>query len=127
MGYAAQLVGVPVDFSNTSTITGYTTSPTTNGWYVLNGKQCTVFIDITGSAPTSNSTTKTCTLPFAAFSDFSQRGIVLGIDNTSTNISGSCATIAGSNVLNVYTNSSQGGWTASGTGRFRIILTYIIA
>jgi len=107
-------------------ITGYTTSPTALAWYKIIGNVCEAHIEITGTAPTSNATTKTATLPFAA--NAVQYGSVMqAIDNTSTNTVGVCKTAAASNVLDVYPTPSTGvGWTASGSGRFRLVISYII-
>lgn len=121
-----QPIGVPVAYDNVSTVTGYTTSPATTGRYTLNGKFCTVQISINGAAPTSNATTKTATLPFPAANTNTQYGVVRAVDNSITSTIGVCVTRVNSNIIDIYPTAAQGNWTASGTGRFTLWITYQI-
>lgn len=92
----------------TSTVTGFSGTPTKVTKYSLCGKRCTIYAAISG---TSNATTFTFSLPFATVNTFDTFGRV--IDNTSTFTYGLIEAPAGT-TANVYVNVGA-AWTASGT------------
>lgn len=105
--------------------TGFSTPPTVSiAKYTLQGDVCTVWL-YAGSG-TSNSTSKTVTLPFAA-ADSNIRSIQ-PITNAGANASGLVSTTSGSNVLTCYATEAGGAWTSSGNATiFLGGFTYIIS
>ena len=92
------------------TFAGFSADPTgITARYVLNGKWCTVSLTMT--AGTSNATTMTVTLPFAALGIVSHNPIVA---NSGTLQTGRITTAAGSNVLTCTATPAAGAFTASG-------------
>lgn len=96
--------------------TGFSANPTVGvAKYVISGNVCTVWLY--APAGTSNGTTLTVTLPFAAI-DGNLRQVV-GAINNGGNALGLVTTTAGSNVLTCYVVNSltaaAGAWTASST------------
>jgi len=104
--------------------TGFSSNPTVSyAKYSLIGDVCTVWLY--ASSGTSNATTKTVTLPFAAL-DVNTRSIQ-PITNSGANAAGLVSTTAGSNVLTCYATAAGGAWTASGSATvFLGGFTYII-
>lgn len=91
--------------------TGFSVNPTTvYARYTLRGNVCTVWFKATTG--TSNATTKTLTLPFAAL-DADVRSLQSIINNGANN-GGLIQTAVGSNVLTAYATIAAGVWTASG-------------
>lgn len=125
MGYSVQSIGqwqawVPA-------FTGFSADPTSViSRYTLNGKTCTCyFFAVSG---TSNATTFTVTLPFAAANTQVQTFNAGNIVNNGTASSaGTVRTIVNSNVLDVYNGVVGTAWTASGTKNVAFVITYEIA
>lgn len=124
MGYAAQQLGIYTTY--VPVITGFTTTPTiNNARYTLVGKMCTV--DIRLSATASNATTKTITLPFAAYGGAVTRvqGWVFNNGASTTGVL-RIDTSAGSAVATLYRDGTGLAWTASGTADYAFSITYEI-
>lgn len=105
----------------TPTFTGFSADPSSvTARYTLNGKMCTIYLDST--AGTSNATTFTITLPFAAANTSSQSfaGLMVSNNSAATTSPGLIRTRVNSNVADLYLNSSAAAWTASGTKNARI-------
>ncbi len=96
----------------TSTITGYSGTPTQTCKYTLSHKTCTLNVNITG---TSNTTGLTFTLPFIPKNtDFQIYGQYT--NNGTTAYAGVITYTAGSNVAScAMSNGTLAGWTNSGT------------
>lgn len=102
------------------TLTGFSADPTGGAYaYQLTGGWCTIFALWTGNG-TSNATTKTMTLPYAAASGQAQQSTCRAIDNGGGSTLGFLATRSGSNVLDIYPTITLGNWTASGSARYFI-------
>lgn len=117
-----------VDYSATSTVTGWTTFSTKQIRYMVQGRTLIVDFNISG---TSNSTNLTFTLPFSNIASVPPcvRG-VYGVDNGTALTSGGVAYVdANSNLCTVYKtwDLTPTNWTNSGTktvtGRIEIELT----
>jgi hypothetical protein len=92
------------------TFAGFSADPTAiSARYVLNGKWCTVSLTMT--AGTSNATTMTVTLPFAALGIVTHNPIVV---NSGTSQTGRIVTAAGSNILTCTATPASGAFTATG-------------
>lgn len=100
-----------------STITGFSGTPTQVITYITIGKLMFVSVSISG---TSNTTSFSFTIPSNALS--SKLYIGRGFDNTSTIKAASCETIASSNVVNVYSNNTQAVWTGSNIKSFTCMM-----
>lgn len=109
----------PEAIEYTPTVTGFSTTTVEEGHYTLVGKLCTLTLLVSG---TSNATTFTVTLPFAA--DDTKLGgapngkysAMVHITNNGTNASGWLRSRTGSsNIADVYATAAGGAWTASGT------------
>ncbi len=123
VSYESNTDGVWIAYS--PTFSGFSADPTAvSARYFLEGKRCTVTIRAT--AGTSNATTFTMTLPFAARGTEYYVGVVQ--DNSAfQSSSGRLTTAASSNVANIgKTLSSAGGFTASGTKMWYGTITYEI-
>lgn len=123
MGYVAQSIGQwKTDW--TPVLTGFSANPTGGTpAYTLIGKTCHCYCNDTTNG-TSNSTTKTITLPFAAANNGIQIVTGRGIDNGSATSTLYVRTIAGSNIADVFPTSGLGVWTASGACRFLFSMTF---
>lgn len=102
------------DYSTTSTVVGWSGSPTKTIFYKKTGKAVFVSFNFTG---TSDSTAISFTLPYA-----SAAGVTFGakcsfaIDNTSTEMPYARAALEPSaSTCNIYTDFVGTSWTASGT------------
>lgn len=105
----------------TVTPTGFSANPSTlTATWKLSGKQCS--IHWRSAAGTSNATTFTCDLPFAAA--FAQNFLILA-QNNGTNIF--ARVDIGGTTATFYTSATGGTWTASGAKLAFLDLTYIIA
>lgn len=113
MGYIAQSIGQWLSW--TTVWTGFSADPTTTGKYSLNGKMCTIYLQPT--AGTSNATTCTFTLPFAAAGVNVWIPIVV---NNGTQQAGRIQTSAASNVITVYATAAAGAFTGSGSKNCQI-------
>jgi len=92
--------------------TGFSSNPTVSvAEYSLIGDVCTVWLY--AGAGTSNATTKTVTLPFAA--KYANIRSIESITNSGTNAAGLVQTTANSNILTCYATAAGGAWTASGS------------
>ena len=92
--------------------TGFSSNPTVSvAEYSLIGDVCTVWLY--AGAGTSNATTKTVTLPFAA--KYANIRSIESITNSGTNAAGLVQTTANSNILTCYATVAGGAWTASGS------------
>lgn len=104
----------------TPTWTGFTTAPTVAAgearWKMLTKNTCQVII-YPSAAGTSNATTTTVTLPFAAYNagTFGLPAYCIPILNNGAHALGSARGVSGSNVLNLYNGAIGGAWTAVGT------------
>lgn len=111
------------------TYTGFSANPTVQAArYCVVGKLCAVHIRLT--AGTSNATTFTMTLPFAAANTAQQIFPIVGVDaGTTPTTACSLYTRVNSNIADLYkTLSSTGaGWTASGSKGANFVITYEIA
>lgn len=110
------------------TFTGFSSDPTSIvARYNLIGKMCHVILSM-GSDGTSNATTFTVTLPFAASSSVVQVFTnVIVINNGATlTTPGRLDTRLNSNIADLYINSAAGAWSSSNGKRARIIITYEI-
>lgn len=129
MGYSSVTQSIGQWRAWTPTFTGFSADPTAvTSRYSLNGKLCTIYLDST--AGTSNATTFTITLPFAAANTSSQSfsGLMVSNNSGATTSPGLIRTRANSNVADLYLNSSAAAWTGSGTKNARIgSFTYEIA
>lgn len=128
MGYSVQSIGNYTTYL--PTYTGCSVDPTVGeARYTLTGKMCTVTVR-NSSSGTSNNTTKTITLPFAAANTGTQLGYILCTDN-GTNRHGIIRTQVNSNVANLFLTNSTGvsvsAWTNSGTWSCQFTFTYEIA
>lgn len=104
--------------AHSSTITGFSGTPTQAIEYIKIGKLVIVNIEITG---TSNSSGFTITLPTNAartISSFIQR------QDNGTKGGGILKTAAGSDVATLYTTSAEAVWTTSGTKSCNLTLIY---
>lgn len=112
-------------FSNwTSTLTGFSVNPTGPvSRYILSGKLCTCYINFTGSVGTSNATTKTMTLPFAAANTSTQTFVGHGQDNGVAKYV-RFVTRVNSNIVDIFLSETSTTWTASGNCIFRGTLDY---
>lgn len=123
MGYAVQSVGQWQDW--TPVFTGFSVDPPGSGRYSLVGKICHVYWT-PSAAGTSNATTFTMTLPFAAANTVSQiEGQI--VENGGTIQQGRVSTAANSNILTVGSTVAGAAWTASGGKSARICFSYEIA
>lgn len=109
-------------------VTGFTTNPTvTAARYTLSGKTCHCYFRMTQA--TSNATTLTVTLPFAAANTTTQ--IITGgfcVNNGTTQTAPPRIDTATNSVIaNCYLNSSAATWTASNAKGIAFNLTYEIA
>lgn len=93
--------------------TGFSANPSGGvAEYTLVGDICTVWLY--PNLGTSNATTCTVTLPFAAKN---QTAAIVSVVNNGTNAAGVITTSAGSNVITAYATAASGAWTASGNKR----------
>jgi hypothetical protein len=97
-------------------VTGFSTSPTIVGKYLLFGKLCFVYITVNpaGNNGTSNATTFTVTLPFTAQASNLQTGFISTLNNTTTWSTGMIVTRTGSNIADLYTSGNFVAFTAAG-------------
>lgn len=108
------------------TITGFSANPTGGVHrYSLNGKKCTVYTNFTGVG-TSNATSKTITLPFAAANTVLQNVVNQGQD-AGVGAYIRITTRLNSNVADLYPSATTTSWTATGNCIFRFSFTYEIA
>lgn len=121
-GDSSSLINTPwIDFSEQSTIVGWSSYTFKQIRYRVVGKQVFVIVDLRG---TSNSTTTTFTLPYLgsiAYSQLIYLGGLIALDNGTgyhgyCNISNSATVTAG--FWTTATNSTV-TWTASGTKNIR--------
>lgn len=118
--------GTPGTYSTwVPTYTGFSSAPTgVTARYFLIGKMCHVYVSSTGVG-TSNSTSKTITLPFAAANTLAQQFYFVGFDNGATSFASRVVTTVGSNILTCYgpTFTSSTSWTASNGAN--IVLNFV--
>lgn len=112
------IISTPGDgtWSNwTVSYTGFSANPSSvTSRYFLIGKMCTVWL--TAGSGTSNATTFTITLPFAASAVTGQSFTVIITDSVGgTSSAGRLVTRVGSNVADVYKTVALGAFTNSGT------------
>lgn len=102
------------DYGGTSTIVGWSGTPTANIWYKKVGNIVFVMFAISG---TSNSTSATFSLPYASFNGTGARITVSGrgMDNGSWLLNPAMIYMEPNlSVLTVYKDLGANGWTASG-------------
>jgi hypothetical protein len=118
-------LGSWIDYSSTSTITGFSTISTRKIRYLQLGMTRIVHYQIIG---TSNATTTSFTLPFSGSSFADQFFVGHAINNTTThNICMARILASGSTVdLFLGNNTTTNVWTASGTKRAEGTLTIAI-
>jgi len=122
--YLETVMGQPVTW--TPTVTGFSVAPTITARYIKIGKQCTIWVTMTGSS-TSDATTFTITnLPFAASATHQQFGIItVVVDAGATSTSpGRVFTTTSSTTLTLNKDISGAAWTASSTKRASFSFTY---
>ena len=108
------------------TYTGFSADPSTiTARYILIGKLCTVHLFAAG-AGTSNATTFTVTLPFAAANTSIQYHHILAVDNGVVS-TGRLALAVNSNIVTLSKAITGTAWTASGTKNADFTITYEIA
>jgi hypothetical protein len=108
---------------------GFSANPTSvTARYVLIGKMCHVYI-LRGANGTSNATTFTLTLPFAAANTAIQSAALATVVNNSSVLTapGRIDTVVNSTTANLYTTAGAAAWTGSGGKRAFVNLTYEIA
>lgn len=93
--------------------------------YVLIGKMCFVTLYLTGNG-TSNATTMTVTLPFAAASGFTQTNRITPNNNGALVAGGIAITRSNSNIMDCYKDATSLAWTASGGKSCAFTFTYLI-
>ena len=123
--FAANPAGYPGWFNYTPTWSGFSSNPTSvvSRFNVVN-RLVTVEIS-SGGGGTSNSTSFSLTLPVAAAQHINVAGLVDSYDNGSHVADpGVAVTNSGSTTLNLYTSTSQAGWTASGQKGSNFTISY---
>lgn len=95
-----------------TTYAGFSADPTQSLLYFKVGRMVTVFAGSDNSTGTSNATTFTMTLPYAAVA--AVRIPITAVDNTSNTTVGRADTAASSTTLTLYTSIAAATWTASG-------------
>lgn len=119
MGYSVTPIGQWIDW--VPTFTGFSADPSiTSARYTLAGKMCNAYW-VTG-AGTSNATTLTITMPFAAKNSCV---FTLEIQDAGTVQTGRASLTAGSNILTVL-KANLGAFTASGNKMCRGFIMYEI-
>lgn len=107
------LLGSWVDYSATSTITGWSSYVIKQIWYKkILPKLYLVTFQIEG---TSNSTSLNFTLPFTADAVGNQGCAVSAINNGGQVSNGYIVIAPASDTLNAYTTLNDAGWTGAGT------------
>lgn len=94
------------------TVGGFTGTPTTVARYKRAGRVCTIFVSITG---TSNATTFTFTLPFAAESAVTMLDARIADAGATASTPGQLALTAASSTATVTRDGAGTAWTSSGT------------
>lgn len=114
-----------IDYSNTTTITGFSSVTTKKVQYLVLGKLRIVQYQIIG---TSNATTFTFTLPFSGNSFGDQFFVGHAINNTTTHNIVTARVVASSSTVDLFlgNNTSANTWVASGTKRAEGTLTIAI-
>lgn len=110
------------------TFTGFSSPPTVTARYALIGKTCHISV-ITTAHGTSNATSLTMTLPFAAASGTNQTSCILSVrDNGTTQTTpGRIQATAASNIADIYkTCATTNNWTSSGEKSASFNWTYEI-
>ena len=126
---------VPFDDSYTNytpTFTGFSVAPTITAgdarWKMLTRNTCHVII-YPNAVGTSNTTTKTVTLPFNAKQGSgagSLQAFIVPVFNNSVQVVGSMRTTSASNIANVYNGAIAVAWTGSGSASMFIDIVYQI-
>lgn len=123
MGYSVSSAGAYISY--TPTYTGFSADPTSVvARYTLMGKVCSVYLRATPG--TSNATSFTVTLPFAAANTAIQTHVIVATDN-GANSSGRVSTRVNSAIMDVYPTVTGTSWTASGLKNCGFTITYEIA
>lgn len=112
--------GVLVDYSATSTITGWSSFTVKVIRYKVVGNLVFVFWDLRG---TSDATTITFTLPYNSTLGMTLVVMIRGRDN-GTYVAGTGVLTHTSNLIQGFSSISGGTWTASGTKEFQGELYY---
>ena len=114
-----------VDYSNTTTITGFSSVTTKKVQYIILGNVRIVHYQIIG---TSNATTFTFTLPFSGSSFADQFFVGHAVNNTTTQNIVTARITASSSTVDLFlgNNVTTNAWTASGTKRAEGTLTIAI-
>lgn len=110
------------------TFTGFSVDPTiSSARYTRVGRLCTAHIAMSANG-TSNATTATMTLPFAAANTAVQTFPVLIVDNGTIGADpGKLNTAVNSNVASLFRTLASGTWTGSGAKGWTFVITYEIA
>lgn len=112
-----------VNYSNTSTVTGWSSTTTKNIYYKKTGKLINVWFAISG---TSNSTSTTFTLPYSVSSGTGTFFLTRQMNNSGSYEVGT-GFMSGSNMYarNTITAPTNASWTASGTKYIEGQFSYI--
>lgn len=106
--------------------TGFSVGPTVGyARSIKIGKTCIVQVWTTANG-TSDATTTTVTLPFAAAADNVQIGLITSLANNGSLLTspGVIATRVNSNIADLFINMAAGAWTASNGKRASFTLIY---
>ena len=108
----------------TTTYGGFSTVPTSTNRFIRLGRLCIVTINVS-VAGTSDATTFTLTLPFAANAAQAMAGFGAVVDNGGglTTI-GEADTVAASTTANVFKDPNGGAWVGSGNKYFNGTIIY---
>lgn len=121
----------PIDYSEGTwvpTFAGFSVNPTVSAArYTTFGRLCTCIIAMSANG-TSNATTSTMTLPFAAANTVVQSFHILIVDNGTIGADvGKLNTRVNSNVADLFKTLASGVWTASGAKGWTFTITYEMA
>ena len=106
--------GDAINYASTSTVSGWSGSPTKLIQIVMNGRSAQIFFDINGTATTGS---KTMTLPFTNVTISKVVNIYLNIGGTATTNGGAAQINAGASTVTFFTDMALGALPTSGTLR----------
>jgi len=116
--------GAAIDYSSTSTVTGWAASPTVHISYRLRGSAVYVTFEITG---TSNATGVSFTVPYTvALTSATDVSGALGFteDNTAFAVSPGIFALPAGSTVNCYKDNTRPAWTNAGTKAVRGTFAY---
>jgi hypothetical protein len=106
--------GDAINYAATSTVSGWSGSPTKLIQIVMNGRSAQIFFDINGTATTGS---KTMTLPFTNVNISKVVNIYLNIGGTATTNGGAAQINTGASTVTFFTDMALGALPTSGTLR----------